>query len=209
MNAPDPRLAAARYREHAPRYDTSAARSQPIRAATIAHLGLVAGDVVLDVACGTGLSFPLLVAGVGPGGRVVGVDVSAEMLDVARRRVGDAGWCNVTLIEAPLDEVGFGGTRFDAILFNYAHDVLRSPPALARILAAAKPGARIAVAGLKYYPWWLAPLNPWVRARARPYATTLDGLSKPWSLLAPYLDDFARESRNFGSGYIAWGRVRG
>ena len=96
----------------------------------------------------------------------------------------------------------------DAVLFNFTHDVLRSPSALARIFAATRPGARVAVAGMKLAPWWLAPLNLVVLAQARPYMTTFEGLGRPWSLLEPYLEGFALESVLFGTGYIGWGLAK-
>lgn len=37
--------------------------------------------------------------------------------------------------------------------------------------------------------------------------TTFDGLDRPWSLLERQLPGFDREPRNFGSGYIGWGRT--
>jgi arsenite methyltransferase len=111
------------------------------------------------------------------------------------------------LVEASMEQAAIEGP-LDAILFNYTHDVLRSPAALARIFSAARPGARVAVAGMKLPPWWLAPLNPIVRARARPYMTTFDGLGQPWSLLAGYLVSFNWEHTIFTTNYIGWGMVK-
>ena len=207
MSAPDPELALARYRAHAAAYDASAARTMPLRRRTIARLALQPGETVLDVACGTGLSFPLLHDGVGAGGRIVGVELSPDMLAVARARCAREGWRNVTLVESACEVAAIPGP-VDAVLFNYTHDVLRSPAALERIFAATRPGTRVAVAGMKLAPWWLAPVNLVVRAQARPYMTTLEGLNRPWNLLEGYLASFARESVLFGTGYIGWGRVR-
>jgi demethylmenaquinone methyltransferase/2-methoxy-6-polyprenyl-1,4-benzoquinol methylase len=207
MSAPDPQLAIARYRVHAPGYDASAVRTMPLRRRTVAKLELRPGETVLDVACGTGLSFPLLREGVGETGRIVGVELSPEMLALARERCVREGWRNVTLIESAMESADIPGP-VDAILFNFTHDVLRSPAALARILAAARPGTRVAVAGMKLAPWWLAPLNAVVRAQARPYMTTFEGLARPWDLLEAYLEGFERESVLFGTGYIGWGEVR-
>lgn len=207
MSAPDPRLAIARYRAHAPGYDASAARTMALRRRTIAKLGLQPGETVLDVACGTGLSFPLLHEGVGETGRVIGVELSPDMLALARERCAREGWHNVTLIESAMETVEIQGP-VDAILFNFTHDVLRSARALDRTFAAARPGARVAVAGMKLAPWWMAPVNLLVRAQARPYMTTFEGLARPWDLLERHLAGFERESVLFGTGYIGWGEAR-
>jgi arsenite methyltransferase len=179
----------------------------PLRRRVISLLELQPGQTVLDVACGTGLSFGLLRAGVGEGGRVIGAELSAHMLQLARARCEREGWRNVTLIEGDMASVELPAP-LDAILFNFTHDVIQSPRALERIFAAARPGAKIAVAGVKYAPWWLAPLNPLVRVRARPYLTTYAGLEAPWKPLLAYLDDFAWKSVLFTTGYIGSGTVK-
>jgi ubiquinone/menaquinone biosynthesis C-methylase UbiE len=207
LDVPDAAKAVAQYRQHAGDYDASAQRTMRLRVRTIEKLGLRPGDRVLDVACGTGLSFPLLREAVGAHGAVIGIDVSPDMMDLARRRVVHAGWQNVTLLEAPVDSAGIPGP-LDAVLFNFTHDVMRSTAALARIFAATAPGARVAIAGMKYLPWWMAPLNVVVRAKARPYMTTFEGLEAPWNLTLPYLSGFRWTPALFGIAYIGWGRVR-
>jgi len=178
-----------------------------LRQRTIEKLGLRPGDRVLDVASGTGLSLPLLREAVGDEGEVIGIDVSPEMTDLARQRVAEAGWMNVTLLESTIESADIPGP-LDAILLNFTHDVMRSPPALERIFTAAGPNARVAIAGMKYLPWWMAPLNVIVRAKARPYMTTFEGLERPWDLALPYLSEFEWRPVLFGIGYIGWGRVR-
>ncbi len=207
MSAPDPQRARELYRAHAAGYDASAARTMPLRRRTIAALGLRPGDTVLDVACGTGLSFALLREAVGETGHVVGVELSPEMLALAQRRCAAAGWHNVTLIRAAMEDAVIP-RPLDAVLFNFTHDVLRSPPALARIFAAARPGVRVAAAGMKWAPWWMAPVNLVVRAQARPYMTTFEGLDRPWSLLERHLGSFQWRPVLFGTGYIGWGKGR-
>ena len=205
-NAPDAAKAIHQYRNHAHGYDASAQRTMRMRVRTIEKLALRPGDRVLDVASGTGLSFPLLRAAVGAEGEVVGIDVSPEMTNLARRRVAEAGWQNITLLESSIESADIRGP-LDAILFNFTHDVMRSPRSLERIFAAARPGTRIAIAGMKYVPWWMAPVNIIVRAKARPYMTTFEGLEKPWDLALPYLSEFEWTSELFGIAYIGWGRV--
>ena len=179
-----------------------------IRRRTIEKLQLKPGDRVLDVACGTGLSFPYLRDAVGVRGELAGVEASPEMMAHARRRVAAAGWQNVCLLESPVETAEIPAP-LDAVLFHFTHDVMRSPESLRRIFSATRPGARIAFAGMKYAPWWMAPVNLFVRARARPYMTTLEGLDRPWDLALPHLQSFEWRSVLFGTGYIGWGRAHG
>jgi ubiquinone/menaquinone biosynthesis C-methylase UbiE len=58
------------------------------------------GDRVLDLCCGTGLMFPFLAERVGETGKVVGVDFSRDMLDVAKRRIARRGFAQIELVEA-------------------------------------------------------------------------------------------------------------
>ncbi len=206
-DAPNAARAVDLYRHHANGYDASARRTMWIRARTIAKLDLSPGDRVLDVACGTGLSLPSLREAVGTEGEVVGIEISPEMISLARQRVAEAGWQNVTLLESPIESADIPAP-LDAILFHFTHDVMRSPGALKRIFAAARPDARIAFAGMKYAPWWMAPVNLIVRAQARPYMTTFEGLDSPWDLALPYLRGFEWHSVLFRTGYIGWGRAR-
>jgi ubiquinone/menaquinone biosynthesis C-methylase UbiE len=206
-DVPNAARAVAQYRHHAKGYDISARRTMRLRERTIEKLFLRPGDRVLDVASGTGLSFPLLREAVGAEGEVLGVDVSPEMMSLARQRVTAAGWQNITLLESSIESADIPGP-LDAVLFNFTHDVVRSPQALKRIFAAAGPNVRIAIAGMKFVPWWLAPVNVIVRAKARPYMTTLEGLEKPWDLALPYLSEFDWQSELFGIGYIGWGKVK-
>ena len=58
------------------------------------------GDTVVEIGCGTGLNFSLLRDAVGAQGKVIGVDITAEMLDRAKRRVARNAWSNVELVHS-------------------------------------------------------------------------------------------------------------
>ena len=196
------------YRRNASGYDASAARTMVLRRRTIDYLALQPGDAVLDAGCGTGLSFPLLLDRTGPAGSVIGVEASPEMLALARVRCSEAGWQNVTLIEADLERVELPCPA-DAVLFNYTHDVMRSAAALANIFRQTRAGARIAAAGIKHPPRWLDPLRLYRRFKSRQCYDRPEGLDTPWDLLAREVADLRVESTLFGTGYIAWGRLSG
>jgi demethylmenaquinone methyltransferase/2-methoxy-6-polyprenyl-1,4-benzoquinol methylase len=205
---PDPGLAVEKYRLHAAGYDASARRTMGLRRRVVGMLALRPGETVVDVACGTGLSLPLLREAVGPEGRVIGIEVSPDMIQISRARCAAAGWRNVSLVEAAVEEAD-AGARFDAALFNYTHDVLQSPRALERIFSFARPGARIAIAGIKHPPLWLLPLRLYRVLKARPYVTTLEGLDRPWRLIESRLENLSVRSVLFGTNYIAYGTFRG
>jgi demethylmenaquinone methyltransferase/2-methoxy-6-polyprenyl-1,4-benzoquinol methylase len=196
----------AKYRRRAAGYDATCGPTWPIRERTVAVLGLQPGERVLDVGCGTGLSLPLLRERVGGAGAVYGFDQSPEMLAQARARVAAAGRGNVQLYEVPAQALALPAP-VDALFFHYTHDILRSPSAVRALLACARPGARVAIAGIKYFPWWLAPLNPWVYFKNRGYNGAPGELRAPWDRIAPQLRDWRIEPVQFGMGYIGTGRV--
>ena len=82
-------------------------------------LGLRAGDSVIDIACGTGLNFPLIEEAIGPEGRIVGVDLTDAMLAQAQDRIKANGWRNISLVQADAADFGFPA-GVDAILSTYA-----------------------------------------------------------------------------------------
>ena len=83
---------------------------EPYRKMVIQKLELQDGETVLDLGCGSGLNFELIMAEIGPQGILVGVDVSAKMLARARKVVNQNGWKNVRLFQQDvrrLDAVDF------------------------------------------------------------------------------------------------------
>lgn len=202
-------VSVSRYRELAEAYDTSCQRISRVRQEAIRCLELVAGETVIDVACGTGAALPALAAAVGPGGCVVGIEQSPEMMTLARQRVRNAGLRNVLLLRSAAEDAEMP-LRADAVLFAYAHDVLQSPAALDRVFSAVRPGARVCAVGLRLLPWWAAPVNAWLCWRISDYVTTFRGLRRPWLGLLAHCPDL-RVVRYFhaGTSYLAHGRVRG
>lgn len=201
------RISIAKYRKRAAHYDDSCGPTWPIRQRAISGLRLQPGDTVLDVGCGTGLSLPLLQEAVGETGRVYGFDQSPDMLAQAQQRVQSEGWSRVEVFESSAQGLVLP-QPVDAFLFHYTHDILRSPTAIAQLLRWAKPRARVAIAGIKYFPVWMAPLNLWVYLKNFGYNGAPGDLWSPWDRIAPYLDGFERASTQWGMGYIAFGRVK-
>lgn len=205
--APNPAVAARLYRLHAPTYELLTAAAAPWRERAAAALDLHEGDSVLDVGCGSGLNLPHLRRRIGPSGSAFGVDLSAAMLDRARRRIERAGWANVRLVEATAEEAVLPD-GVDAVLLCAAHDVMRSPAGLANAVGRLRPGGRVVAAGCKWAPWWSpqgVPLNLAMWAVNAPYVTTFEGFAEPWSHLAALVPDLRVEPVASGCGYIAVG----
>jgi ubiquinone/menaquinone biosynthesis C-methylase UbiE len=100
------------------------------------------GDAILDVGCGTGLVTHLLAARVGKRGSVVGIDLSARMLDLARKNARP----NTTFMAMAAENVVFRARSFDLITYGqslpYLIDPLASLEEAVRLL---RPGGRVAL----------------------------------------------------------------
>jgi ubiquinone/menaquinone biosynthesis C-methylase UbiE len=203
---PDRAAALEQYRRRAGVYDLELALFEPVCRRAIAWLAATPGQTVLDVGCGTGLSFELLQAAVGPRGHIVGIEQSPQMIDKARQRVQRHGWHNVQLVGAPAEEARIP-RQADAALLHFTHDVMQSEAALDHVLRHLKPGATVVASGLKWAPPWAAPLNLLVWPAALRSVSSLAGLHRPWQTLADRLGETERQTMLGGMVYLARARV--
>ncbi len=205
------------YRKKAKRYDITS-RLYPVpgypqrtqRLRTVHALGLRPGDTVVDMACGTGLNFPLLEKVVGPGGRIIGVDLTDAMLARAQDRIKTNGWSNVSLVQA--DAAGFDfPAGVNAILSTYAMtQVPECAEVIAHGAAALAAGGRWAVLDLKVpgnTPRWLAQLGT---ATVRPFASIDQWMMRrPWeairAAMREELADLSWTELFFGTAFLAAG----
>jgi len=194
------------YDEHARSYERDTAAFQAYREAIVEALPLRAGEVVLDVGCGTGLCCGPLHERVGSAGRVVGIEQSPQMAAVARERIDREGWPNVTVVQAAAEEAEIGVTA-DAALFCAVHDVMQSPRALRNVLARLRPGARVAAGGGKWAAPAMVAVNWMVRSLHAPYVRSFSGFDRPWDHLEQLVEDVSVRELAFGSGYVMTGRT--
>jgi demethylmenaquinone methyltransferase/2-methoxy-6-polyprenyl-1,4-benzoquinol methylase len=205
------------YRKKAKHYDITSRfypvpgypqRAQRLRAAQA--LGLRPGDTVVDIACGTGLNFPLLEEVIGPDGRIVGVDLTDAMLARAQARIEANGWSNISLVQADAADFDFP-TQVDAILSTYA---LSQVPECAEVIAhgaaALSGGGHWVVLDLKVpdtTPRWLAQLGT---AIVRPFAFIDQWIMRrPWeairAAMQEELADVSWTELFFGTAFLAAG----
>jgi len=104
----------AAYRKYAENYDLAVKlyhllglKIGKYRKMTADALELSKGDVVVELGCGTGLNFSLVLDAIGPDGKLIGVDITDKMLDQAKKRVKEKGWNNVELIQSDIADYVF------------------------------------------------------------------------------------------------------
>jgi ubiquinone/menaquinone biosynthesis C-methylase UbiE len=203
---PSRRGALRQYRSRAAIYDYELALLEPVRRRAIERLELKRGECVIDVGCGTGMSFSWVEDFIGSEGAIIGIEQSPEMLERARTRASEHGWRNVTLLSAPVEEAQVPAVA-DAALFHFTHDIMRTPAAVANVVGALRPGARVVAAGLKWAPLRAMPLNIFVCGAVLRSTTTFEGLGEPWSHLEKLVRDFEVEEMLGGGVYVASGVV--
>ena len=137
-------------------------------------LALTPGAVVLDVGCGTGPTTLTIADTVAPGGRVLGVDISATMIVAARERAAAAPVAGVdvdfAVADAQVDDLGAGA--FDAVFSQFGVMFFADPEAaFANLHAALRPGGRLAVAcwaDLFSNEWMLVPGSAVIEVTGQP-----------------------------------------
>jgi arsenite methyltransferase len=102
------------------------------------------GEAVLDLGCGAGFDVFIAAQLVGPLGRVVGVDLSPEMLAVAEEARLLAGIPQIEIWEAPVEGLPFLDGSFDVALSNGVLNLIPDKPAALReVFRVLKPGGRL------------------------------------------------------------------
>ena len=135
-------------------YDTEEASGAPAAAVT-ASLGcgvptavadLHEGETVLDLGSGAGADVLISARRVGPTGRAIGLDMTDQMLALARANAADAGVENADFVKGYLEEIPLPDASVDVVIsncvINLAADKTRVLREAARVL---RPGGRFAV----------------------------------------------------------------
>ncbi len=104
------------------------------------------GETVLDLGSGGGLDVLLSARRVGPDGRVYGLDVSADMVALARRHAEESGAGNVEFLHGAIEDVPLPDASVDVVIsncvINLSLDRAKVIREIARVL---RPGGRIGI----------------------------------------------------------------
>lgn len=104
------------------------------------------GETVLDLGSGGGIDVLLSAKRVGPTGYVYGLDMTPEMLALARRNAVDAGATNVEFLEGQIEHVPLPAAAVDVIISNCVINLSPDKPAVfAEMFRVLRPGGRVGV----------------------------------------------------------------
>jgi SAM-dependent methyltransferase len=118
----------------------------PFGAAMLAAARLQTGEYVLDIGCGNGSTTIEAARRVAPGGKSVGVDISAPLVDSARERAAEAGVHNIEFLQADAQLHPFQEAMFDAVISRFGIMFFEDPEAaFANLGRAVRPDGRLAV----------------------------------------------------------------
>ena len=134
------------------------AQISPLGEQAMDRAGIAPGERVIDVGCGCGDTTIVLGRHVGPAGRVLGIDVSAPMLERAAETARAAGVANVRLENADAQTHRLSPSAFDVVYSRFGVMFFTDPvAAFTNLRAALRPGGRLA-----FVCWQALPENPWL-----------------------------------------------
>lgn len=127
---------------------------EQFRQQIVALASLRPGEYVLDVACGTGTTATMMAQCVGSEGRVVGIDLSPRMIEIAKRKTTQP---QLTFCQANAEDIPYPGEYFDVGTIVYAlHEMPRAARqnVLNETRRVLKPGGRLVVVDIhEPYNW--------------------------------------------------------
>ncbi len=137
----------------------------------LAFAGVEEGQTVLDLGSGAGLDLLIARGKVGASGKVIGVDMTDEMIEAARRNVAEAGYDNVEVRKGVIEQLPVEDGSVDWVISNCVINLSTDKPAVFREIARVlKPGGRVSVSDIV-----AEELPEWLREHAAAYSACIGG----------------------------------
>jgi ubiquinone/menaquinone biosynthesis C-methylase UbiE len=198
------------YKKRARHYDLSANlyyltgfREYAYRKQAVELLNLQPGDTVVEIGCGTGLNFAYLQEKVGTDGKIIGVDLTGEMLELAHQRCQANDWHNVKLVEQDAASFRFP-PHIDGVISTFALTLVPEYHAvIANAAATLKPGKRMVLLDLQL-PDWPRPLVKLGILLTSGFGVNEEIAKRhPWESMAAVFGNMHKSEVYFGAVYLA------
>ena len=137
----------------------------------LAFAGVREGETVLDLGSGAGIDLLLAARRVGPSGRVIGVDMTGEMIARARENVAAAGLGNVEVRQGLIEALPVADASVDWVISNCVINLSpEKEKVFAEIARVLRPGGRVSISDIV-----AEGLPEWARQSAAAYSACLSG----------------------------------
>ncbi|HVZ55386.1 MAG TPA: class I SAM-dependent methyltransferase [Chitinophagaceae bacterium] len=180
LSDPSKRKAAATYNAAADHFDDAALSFwDRFGRSTVEQLALRPGMSVLDVACGSGASALPAALAVGTSGRVVGIDLAENLLELGRAKAGRAGLSQLEFFAADMTDLPFPEESFDVVVCVFGVFFVADMASLIRGLwSRVKPGGQLAIT--TWGPRLFSPIYEVWKETVREERPDLYSAFNPW-----------------------------
>lgn len=176
-------------------------KAQAIDAATLQK-----GDKVIVFCCGSGNDFFHILNKIGEKGKILGVDFSSHMLNLARKKINQEGWHNIELIETDVTKFeNKQNTYFDAGVCTLGMSLIPEyQKAYHNLLSHVKSGGEIIIGDMQLLVGWRLLLNPRIIYDAKEFGGSYKGHKNSRQLFTVMEKQLSniRKQRFYNNAYV-------